>query len=132
MKHLFLALLFLLPFTFKGQKSDTDDLNRYLRKSSNQKKTANILLITGGGLMFTGLIVGNQGDHKGFIDSNALAGLGVFTLGVLTSVISIPFYISAHQNKKKLIKFSPTVGIIPANTAVQNNNYGAVGLTLNF
>lgn len=132
MKHLLLALLFLLPLTFKAQKSNTDDLNRYLRKSTNQKKTANILLITGGGLMVTGLIVGNSGGQSGYISDNGLAGLGVFTLGALTSVISIPFYISAHQNKKKLIKLSPAVGIIPANTAVQNNNYGAVGLKFNF
>lgn len=134
MKHLLLAVLFLLPFTFNAQKSNTDDLNRYLRKSTNQKKTANILLLTGGGLMVTGLLVGNSGNEEGtyFFSENQIVGFGVFSVGVLTSLISVPFYISAHHNKKKLMKLSPAVGITSSNSVIVKENYALVGMKVNF
>ena len=134
MKHLLLAVLFLLPFTFNAQKSNTDYLNRYLRKSTNQKKTANILLLTGGGLMVTGLLLGNSGNEEGtyFFSENQIVGFGVFSVGVLTSLISVPFYISAHHNKKKLMKLSPAVGITSSNSVIVKENYALVGMKVNF
>lgn len=134
MKNLLLSLLFILPLTINAQKDNTDDLNRYLRKSTNQKKTANVLLITGGGLMVTGLLVGNSGNQDGsyFFSENQLAGFGLFSLGVISSVISVPFYISAHHNKRKLMKLSPAVSILPSNSLILKENYALVGMKINF
>ncbi len=127
-------MVFLLPFMFNAQQTNSDEINRYLRKSANKKKTANILLFTGGGLILTGLIVGSSGNQKGsyLISGNELAGVGLFGSGVLSAVASVPFYISAHHNKKKSLKISPVTGIIQLNSITEPKNYALAGLKITF
>jgi hypothetical protein len=84
--------------------------NDFLRKSKNQRNTGIILLSAGAALTITGMIMINSIE-----DSNpeewgeAWTGAGIFTIGALSAVASIPFFIASGNNKKKANKM--TVGI---------------------
>ena len=132
MKNLILALIFILPLTITAQQNNVPEIDLYMNKANKQRKTGNILLISGGGLIVTGLIVGTSGDGKGFIDANALAGSGIFLLGGLSALTSIPFYISANNNRKKSLKFTPVIGILETKSGLIPQNYAMAGIKINF
>ena len=82
----------------------------YLKKSTNQKKTAWILLGGGGALVLTGIII-----PKGEIIHESIWGYdykndgikGGFSLtGTLSMLGSIPFFIASGKNKRKAASFS--------------------------
>lgn len=132
MKNLLLIFLFVLPLKFIAQQNNDSEINYYLQKSNTKRKTANALLITGGGLMLTGILVGSSGNQNNtwFFSPNQIAGAGIFTLGVLSSLVSVPFYLSAHHNKNQSLKITPSAMIINSNP--QNKNYAALGLKITF
>mgnify|MGYP006054449811 CR=1 FL=1 len=65
MKNLLLTLLFIFPITAIAQQKNDLEISQYLQKSKTQSKTGNILLITGGGLIATGVLVAISGEKKG-------------------------------------------------------------------
>ena len=85
----------------------------YLQKSRKQKKTANVLLIAGAGLIITGALI-PKGD---LVESNGLCpGGGIFCnekyendgikdglmiTGAASALASIPFYTSANKNRRR-------------------------------
>ncbi|MBF8457045.1 hypothetical protein IV494_07600 [Kaistella sp. G5-32] len=134
MKNLPFVLLFILPTVMNAQETKQSEINQYLKKANTKKKTANILLITGGGLLLTGIVVSATAQHKNsmLISDRDLAGLGLSGLGILSAVASVPFYISAKNNKNKSLQISPTTGILRSNSITEPKNYATVGLNFNF
>ena len=129
MKFFFLIAFFFLTAKLCGQLQDKNlRVNQYLQKSLRQKKTANILALSGGALFVSGLIVTGTDDNKFLISSQQLAGLGISALGVLAAVSSIPFYISANRNESKSLKITPTA----ASFSTTENRYISAGLTVEF
>ena len=126
---LILTLLFSANF-FSQERNNNDEINRYLQKSHSKRKTANVLLITGGALILTGVIVATTGNQDGgwFFSPSQLVGASVFSLGTFSVVASIPFYISAGHNKSKSRKISPQIG----NFKTSENNYVTAGLKMEF
>ncbi len=134
MKFLLLLLFFTISIATNAQQNQESDATLYLRKSINKKKTGNILLISGGGLILTGIVVSASGDQNTneFLPRNLLIGGSLLSVGILSALTSIPFYISANHNKKKYLQISPTATILPKNSDIQNENYALVGIEINF
>ena len=124
---LLLALLFSTNL-FSQEESKNQEVNRYLQKSVRQKKTANILMITGGVLIISGIITISSDDKKGFLSSEQVIGGSLVTLGAVSVLTSIPFYISAGSNKSKYRKFSPQLGSFKT----PENNYLTAGVKFEF
>ena len=122
-----LALLFSTNL-FSQEESKNQEVNRYLQKSVRQKKTANILMITGGVLIISGIITISSDDKKGFLSSEQVIGGSLVTLGAVSVLTSIPFYISAGINKSKYRKFSPQLGSFKT----PENNYLTAGVKFEF
>ena len=132
MKTLILLLTLLFSANLISQnQNNTDAINRYLQKSNTKKKTANALLLTGTGLILTGVVIastGNKNNGVMFFSPTQIAGFGISTLGVFSALTSVPFYISAAHNKSKYRKISPQLGSFNAN----ENNYFTAGVKLEF
>ena len=124
---LLLALLFSTNL-FSQEESKNQEVNRYLQKSVRQKKTANILMVTGGVLIISGIITISSDDKKGFLSSEQVIGGSLVTLGAVSVLTSIPFYISAGSNKSKYRKFSPQIGSFKT----PENNYLTAGVKFEF
>lgn len=109
------------------QNSNSDFL---LHKAERQKKTGNMLAITEGVCIATGLIVTSTADDGGwFFSEGQLIGASIFTFGVLSGLASFPFYISSQHNKKKYYKLTSSTGNV---RSLENKNYKTVGLSLEF
>lgn len=95
-----------------GESSKIINKESLMLKRKNQKRAANILLITGGSLIVISPIIAALESARTFIDTegrgelNLDAGSTIFTIGVLMSAASIPFYISARNNKRKAAALS--------------------------
>ena len=100
MKRIIFCTMFLMISTisFSQDQNPTTTFTQqdYLQKSKQQKKTA--LILAGGGLILelAGVLTYHQGP----------ASLGLFGAGLLSQVVSIPFFISAGVNKHKSKKAS--------------------------
>ncbi len=101
MKPLFLLLfLFLIHLPLFSQQTNPRAIRaEYLEKRLKQKRTGWILL--GGGLVMTASGLGiNMGQSYGSSADND-NGMGLFIVGAITTIVSIPFFIAAHKNKKR-------------------------------
>jgi hypothetical protein len=81
----------------------------YLQKSKRQKTTGLVLLGIGAAFTITGVVIINN-NNDNVLDPDQLAGAGagagVFLIGAVSTIVSIPFLISSASNKKKAMKFS--------------------------
>ncbi len=101
-----------------SQMKDTTSAQRlkedYLNKSKRQRTTGFVLLGIGAALTITGVLVINNNSDD-ILDPNDVvnttAGAGVFLIGVVSSVASIPFFISSYSNNKKAMKYSAGIGL---------------------
>ena len=127
--YIFFTALFFSINVFSQQEDTAPEINHYLEKSVNQKKAANILSLTGAGLMITGVIVGSTGTNGGwFFSPNQLIGAAMFSAGTLSALASVPFYILSGRNKSKALKISPEFGSFRTN----DNKYVTAGLKVEF
>ncbi len=85
---------FLCLTTFSQQRSK----DYYLKKSKNQKTTAWILLGGGTTMMIGGAIIYSR-------DLGDLSG-GIAIAGAIADIVSIPFFLNAHNQKKRAAAFS--------------------------
>ncbi len=133
MKSLLLTFLFILPIAINAQQNKDFEAEIYLKKSIKKRKAGNVLALTGGGLVLTGLVFSALGpDDNQYLPTNVVVGGSMITLGILSALTSIPFYISSNHNKKKYLEISPTATILPKNSGIQNENYALVGIEINF
>lgn len=107
---------------------------KYLKSYKPTMKTANILLASGGGLILVGgiLIATDNTKSNGWvtiISGQEFAGVVVILAGLITTTVSIPFYITAYVKKRRL-KLSPAITHeYQKNTQIPITN---VGFAINF
>jgi hypothetical protein len=75
----------------------------YLKKSKRQKNTAWIILGTGIALVGTGIAIAS---HQRDAESGAVALVLVSGPGLVTSLVSIPFFITSDRSKRKAMNIN--------------------------
>jgi hypothetical protein len=110
MKKLFLLILVTTfgtsSFAQMKESSYAKTLKQdYLRKSRNQRTTGFILLGAGTALTITGYLIISNNQVEDYLNPLTVvesgAGAGVATIGMLTAVASIPFFILSYNNNKR-------------------------------
>ena len=97
MRKLFLLIGYVLMCSLVYSQEKT---KQYFQEKSKKQRTAGwILLGTGATAIITGIII--EGTHRGTDDSQSFAGGTVEVGGVICTLASIPFFISASKNKKR-------------------------------
>jgi hypothetical protein len=82
---------------------------KYLKKSENKKQAAQILLISGTALTIGGVFVASNKSDNFFITlGNVLIGGFMMTVGIISDLVSIPFFIRSATLKKKAATISLT------------------------
>jgi len=102
MKPIFPFLfLFLIHLPAYNQQTNPRAVRaEYLEKRLKQNRAAWILF--GGGLIMAGTGFGiNIGQPWNNITSDNNKGMGLFVVGVVCTVVSVPLFFAAHRNKKK-------------------------------
>ena len=99
-------------FHFPGLKEE------YLKRSKRQKRTAWILLGTGVALIGTGIAVAAAHDEDAIVAGVSLVFIG--GPGLITSLISIPFFIASARSKRKAEAISSSVELLQSPVALQN------------
>jgi hypothetical protein len=119
-----LVLLALTGTMAAQQLTPLDSIQRaeLLRKSKRQKTTANILLYTGIVAVPAGFMLFFVNALGGSEDA-ALNGAGLLTIGSLSLIGSIPFYVHAAKNKR--IAMGLTTGI-KLEKGIDNKRYPAL------
>ena len=136
----FLVLLFAFEMT-NAQVFEPQLTNRqqkkydfYSAKSKKSKKTGIILVSVGGGLMLGGIIIAAVGvsNNSDSGDTEISSGAIMFTLGVLSTIASIPvFIVSASRNRKAKAYLEAGTGSI-GNITFDNSRYASIGLKITF
>jgi hypothetical protein len=101
---------------FKFPIADLND--EYLGRSKRQKRTALILLGTGVALIGTGIAVAYAND-----DDAITAGVSLVLIsgpGLITSLVSIPFFIASARSKRKAKEISSSIELLQNPFAMQN------------
>lgn len=136
MKHISCAFIvsmsiFLTQAQIPSSAQDSLIQNQYLLKSKSQKKTAWILLGTGAVMTIAGVEIFWK-DFNLF-SKGTEPGLVLAVAGGVVAASSIPFFISAAQNKKKA-KISVEMMHYPKlqSSTIVNSNIPAVKFTLDF
>lgn len=86
--------------------------NEFLKKSRNQRTTGFILLGSGAALIMTGVLMVNNSNDDILNPGNwvdAGAGVGITTIGGLSAIASVPFFIMSANNSKKARQMSAGV-----------------------
>lgn len=88
----------------------------YEHKRKLNRKTGNILLGTGFGLMAGGFVLAELNSDKVDFQSFDLVGAGIVMIGagIVSSLVSIPFYLTAHNYKIKANAATAFLKIGPA------------------
>jgi hypothetical protein len=90
--------------------SQSDEKGNYLQKSKNKKILAWSLLGGGAVVDIIGIVSFPKGynifGNTGSTESKANTSFTVIGIGTLSMLASIPFFISAHKNKKKALTVS--------------------------
>ena len=129
MKNSLIILLLLFGANLYSQEETKNyEVQEYINKSVKQKKTANILLLSGATIGVIGFIISNTDDSKSIISGNQLLAGTFVTLGGVSMLTSIPFYISSSKNKSKSQKIKPEMGRFKTN----DTHYFTAGLKLEF
>ena len=138
MKTILTFMVLLLGFNLNLAQQKTIDSSftkeKHLKSYKPLMKTANILLVSGGGLMLVGGILIATDNSKGngwitIISGQEFAGVLVIIAGIITASVSIPFYITSYVKKRKL-KLSPAITYeYQNNMQIPITNFG---LAINF
>lgn len=106
----------------------------YEKKSKNQKKTAWILLGSGVALFAGGIVVASRQNDDG--PAAAVPLVFMSGTGIVTSLVSIPFFISAGSNKRKAMNISSGLEMQRSPVKMQSgslyNSNPALAVKLNF
>ena len=106
----------------------------YLKKSRRQKTTGWILLGTGTALIITGIVAAYSVDDDPI--SSAVSLVFLSGPGVVTSLISIPFFVASKRSKRRAMAASSSIGFLrkpPGITGLTNNKrYPALTMKMSF
>jgi len=101
-----LTLLFLTSESFSQAPAGTAlSRDEYLKKSKNQKKIAWILLGAGTAMVVGGTIVFNETFYDESSSATDIAGFAMLA-GILSDLVSIGFFVSASNNKKRAARLA--------------------------
>ncbi|AZI66454.1 hypothetical protein EIB71_01620 [Kaistella daneshvariae] len=129
MKTILLILVITISqFSFAQQQNISHDTNTYLKKSLKQKRTANILAITGGALFLSGAIITGSDQNDFLISQQQFLGLAISGAGIISGLISVPFYVAASKNKSISRRMSPAAGSFKTN----GEHYFTAGIKIDF
>lgn len=104
----FLLILFVLPCTF-GQQLNPEKRARqetYLEISHQQKKTWAIILGTGAAVTLIGFITYSPPSSDPFDIGGSDFSYAATSIGIVTMITSIPFFISSGVNKRRAMRLS--------------------------
>jgi hypothetical protein len=106
----------------------------FLKRAKRQQRTGWILLGTGVALITTGIIVAYNHD-----DNAIVAGVSLVLIsgpGVITSLVSIPFFTAASRNRRKAAQVSSSFQLIQSPALTQagliNRVMPGVGVRMEF
>jgi hypothetical protein len=110
---LFLIVLLLFQWTTAQQvpQQNQDFYNYLMKKSKNQKTTANVLAIGGATLTVTGMLIFLANAAPDGNDQAIGAAGAAIGIGGLSMIASIPFYISAANKKQKARELLVGIGL---------------------
>ena len=137
MKTTLTLMIWLLGFNFNLAQQKTIDSSfikeKQLKSYRPIMKTANILLASGGGLILVGGILiaadGSTSSGRYFFTTEEIIGIFSIAAGIITTTVSIPFYIAGYVKKRRL-KLSPAITYeYQKNTQIPITN---VGFAINF
>ena len=129
MKTILLILVITISqFSFAQQQNISHDTNTYLKKSLKLKRTANILAITGGALFLSGAIITGSDQNDFLISQQQFLGLAISAAGIISGLISVPFYVAASKNKSISRRMSPAAGSFKTN----GEHYFTAGIKIDF
>jgi hypothetical protein len=129
MKTILLILVITISqFSFAQQQNISHDTNTYLKKSLKQKRTANILAITSGALFLSGAIITGSDQNDFLISQQQFLGLAISAAGIISGLISVPFYVAASKNKSISRRMSPAAGSFKTN----GEHYFTAGIKIDF
>lgn len=130
MKYITLLAVLLLNLNSYGQiHQENPDAQLFYQKYKSSKKTANILLITGGTAITSGILLASiKTENAGCSPLSTIGGVLLIFSGTITSGVSVPFYLTAYNNKRKYLKLKPLI----TNQKIDNKNYTAIDIAANF
>jgi len=102
MKKLFVFIALLLMGLNSICQNQANSKEYYLHKSKNQSTTAWIMMGAGAGLFLGGLAL----SFSEYYNTGGNAGPVLFWTGTASMLGSIPFFISAHKNKRRAASVS--------------------------
>lgn len=136
-KYLILFCLSLLTMQLvKSQKIDKSismspkelhDL--YMKKRNTNNTVGGIILVSGIGMTLGGFATNVS---TGWGEGNKNNGLWLFYLGGATTLASIPFFISAGNNKRKAKLSLKGESVTIRNKLLDKSNYPAIALIIQF
>ena len=127
MKITILICILMYSSTVLAQNIKTNDI--YLENYKLSKKRGNRLLIIGGSSVAAGtalLVIPSKNPYVKVF--SLLTGFSFIGTGVIISTFSIPFYITARDNKRKAYRIEPLVNT----QQVNYKPYTSIGLQLKF
>lgn len=102
-----LLLIFILAMIFFEGYSQTEkqELSKdyYLQKSKKQETAGWVLLGAGGAMGIGGVLIANLGD---LLSADFEAGAILLSMGVVSGLASIPFFIGSVSNYRKTARLS--------------------------
>lgn len=106
----------------------------YLKKSRRQKTTGWILLGTGMALVITGIAVAYSVDEDPVGSAVSLVFLS--GPGIVTSLISIPFFVASKRSRRRAMAASSSIGFFPKPPGIagitSNKRYPALTMKMSF
>lgn len=91
-------LLFVIKSFSQVLPSPSLKKDYYLQKSKNQKKAGWILLTAGTIMVVGGAVAFDKSRHSGSNSATDISGF-IILAGIVSDIVSIPFFISASENK---------------------------------
>jgi hypothetical protein len=106
-----IAMVLISISGFSQQKEPVQPYTKqgYLQKSKNQKTVGWVLLGVGTAMLVTGILVGSSAEPgEGIMETSTGEDIGIALLvgGLVTDLISIPFFISSANNARKAATLS--------------------------
>ncbi len=105
---IFCGILSCLFVTSFGQVTQSPNREYYITKSKNQKTAAKVLLIGGGALIATSIIILAPGNTS---FDNIPGNLAFAEVGVVGALCSIPLFIASNKNKQKGMALSANINL---------------------
>jgi len=133
MKHLLtgIILCLLTVCSYSQELSHAKTSNYYYNRSKKEKKTAKILLLSGGTSVVLGIGLYAAALNDGHLTNASVFGGYMVVAGVLSSLVSVPFFISAGDNRHKAASLSLNLKVSPLSYQLKTIRQPVIVLRIN-